>query len=497
MREFVAVLVIAGVFLCAACSARQVNPESSSEPVVISQSSDSSSYPAEMPPADASLPISSDASSSEKEQSSSVSSASSLEAASGSSAAASGAATVSSSVAAAVGSSAAASSSAASSSSSSSESVAPAPSPSAQGEETRAVWISYLEFLNLAQNKTKAEFTANMRLVFSTAASYGLNAVVVHVRPFGDALYDSELFPWSYVLTGTEGQDPGYDPLAIMVQEAHQQGLFFEAWINPYRIRAGSSDKALSRGTPARDCIGTDRVIAYNGGYYYNPADAQARRLIIDGVLEIMENYAVDGIHFDDYFYPTTDAAFDAEDYQTYKASGGSMSLADWRRHNVDILIWDVYHAIKSADSSVLFGISPQANMNNNYNAQFIDVEKWVNDGGYVDYLCPQVYFGFDNGSLPYADTVKAWSDLVRGSDVDLLIGLAAYKCGAADSYAGAGKAEWENNTDLLQRMVVYARKQSAYAGFTLYRYESLFSPAAAVASHVAAERANLQSILD
>ncbi len=483
MKKFVAwALIFAMSFSLVACSGSNENMISSSGTLVISQSASSSSYPAEQPSAGQSLLISSStpSSSSSSKASSSVSSSSaSSKPASSSLATVSNLPNSSSSIPSS------------SSSAQSSQTVA-----AKSSREVRAVWISYLEFLNIAQNKTKAQFTSSIRDIFSTSSSYGLNTVLVQVRPFGDALYDSALFPWSYVLTGTEGEYPGYDPLAIMVTEAHKCGLKLEAWLNPYRIRAASTNKTLSSGTIARSYIGTNAVISFGGGYFYNPSNADARKLIIDGALEIIKNYDVDGINFDDYFYPTTDPAFDQSDYNSYKNSGGSLSLGDWRRNNVDILVRGMYNAIKAADKSVVFGISPQANMKNDYNSQFIDIEKWVTEGGYIDYICPQIYFGFENSTMPFASVVESWNNLVAGSNVDLLIGLAAYKCGVIDNNAGNGKTEWTQNRDMLSRMVNLSRKQSKYAGFVIYRYDSLFNPASSVKDLVASERTGLQALL-
>ena len=364
--------------------------------------------------------------------------------------------------------------------------------------EVRGVWISYLEFLGKAQNKSRAEFSAMISDMFETAADFGLNTVFVQVRPFGDALYSSGIFPWSYVLTGTEGEAPGYDPLAVMVSAARAEGLRIEAWINPYRVRAAGSSRALSDDNPAVKSLssGDGTAIAYNGGVFYNPASQAARDLITEGVVEIIKNYDIDGIHFDDYFYPTTDTAFDSADYAAYKSGGGTLALADWRRENVTKLVRQVYNAIKNTDSSVLFGISPQARMDVNYNTQYADVAAWAGEG-IVDYLCPQIYFGFDHATQPFATRADEWEKLVRGTGVTLYIGLAAYKCGVTDNYAGdAGKNEWTQNDDILAQMVEYSREKSGYGGFVIYRYDSLFSPESSLKTHIAAERENLHGLI-
>lgn len=365
-----------------------------------------------------------------------------------------------------------------------------------QTEEMRAVWISYLDYASLMTGKTQQDFTANIRQAFQNVAEMGLNTVLVQVRPFGDALYPSQYFPWSFVATGEEGKDPGYDPLKIMVQEAKAQGLAVEAWVNPYRVRIPGKDAALCSANPVHEMLESGDAIAYQNGIYYNPASPKAQELIVNGVREIVQNYQVDGIHFDDYFYPTTDAAFDQSSYQAYQDQGGTLSREDWRRENVNQLVRKVYAAIKEINPQVLFGISPQGNMENNYNKQFIDVALWLSQPGYLDYICPQIYFGFENETSPYAQTVAQWNRMVRQDGVRLYVGLAPYKVGTQDTWAGSGKDEWTDTRDILARMVQAAREQSSYGGFALFRYDSLFHPAQGVSSQMERELGNLRELL-
>jgi uncharacterized lipoprotein YddW (UPF0748 family) len=369
--------------------------------------------------------------------------------------------------------------------------------------EVRAVWISYLELNGLLTNQSKEQFTKNIRGVFDNCAAYGLNTVIVHVRPFADAIYKSQYYPWSYLCTGVEGVDPGFDPLAIMVEEAHARNLRIEAWLNPYRIRNANSKYAICDTNPAVKWLsaGDSAVIVHNGVTSYNPASKKAQDLIVNGVREIVRNYNVDGIHIDDYFYPTTatgavDMSFDASSYRAYVNGGGQLSQADWRRRNVETLLKAMYSAIKEEDPDVLFGISPQSSVYNNYNALFLDVAKIASTPGYCDYICPQIYFGYQNQAQPYQETLESWNNMVTCKDVDLYVGLAAYKVGAPDQWAGTGKNEWLNHTDLLARMVKTARNQSSYKGFVLYRYDSLFAPEQGVATHVGKEYENLKTLL-
>lgn len=356
--------------------------------------------------------------------------------------------------------------------------------------EVRAIWFSYLTLEPMVKNKSEAQFIENLDQAFSNVKGMGFNTVFMHVRPFGDALYKSSYYPWSYLLSGTEGQNPGYDPLEIMCQLADSHGLRIEAWINPYRVRTSSS-RPMASNNQAKKWLnaGNDAVLEWNGGIYYNPGNETARKLIVNGVKEIVKKYNVDGIHFDDYFYPTTDLSFDKA---TYSASGSSKSQADWRRENVNILVRQVYSAVKSIDASCVFGISPQGNTQNNFNVQFIDCAKWLANKGYVDYICPQIYFGFENSGHPFAQTVDTWNRMIRVSGIDLYVGLAAYKLGKTDDWAGAGKNEWLNTSNILAEMVKTARDSSHYGGSAVYSYESLFCTNSA---QVKTEKQNLKTL--
>ena len=364
--------------------------------------------------------------------------------------------------------------------------------------EVRGVWISFLEFEHLLRGRTEAQFTANIRRVYDNIADYGLNTVIVQVRPFGDALYPSAYFPWSQFAAGTEGVNPGFDPLAIMVDEAHARGFRFEAWINPYRIRTPGSRVPLSTDNPAARWINESHpgVISYDGIISYNPADPEARALIVNGVREIVRNYSVDAIHIDDYFYPTTSPGFDAASFRAYQARGGTRSLGDWRRNNVETLMREMYAAIKAEDPNVLFGISPQSRIDYNFSNLYLDIARISQNPGYTDYIMPQIYFGFQHATQPFQRSLDEWAEIVNPDYVRLYIGLAAYKSGLDDAWAGAGRSEWINNTNLLARQVEASRRADGYAGFVLFRYDSLFDPSPNVAVYVEREYQNLRTLL-
>ena len=371
----------------------------------------------------------------------------------------------------------------------------PAPEPAAS-EEYRAVWVSYLEFSSMAWDSAEA-FAASAAALMDDCAALGLNTVILQVRPFADALYPSELFPWHHGITGAQGTDPGYDPLAIMVEAAHARGLRLEAWINPYRVALNETlPGALAENSLAH--THPEWVKQVGGGLYLEPSDPGVQDYICRGVAEIVENYEVDGIHFDDYFYPTTDPAFDEAEYS---ASGQSLPLADWRRRNVNELVAAVYQTIKSIRPACRFGISPQGNNDNNYNSQYSDVALWLATPGYVDYIMPQVYWGYGyttkGGSTAYAyeNVTARWAEMERCGAVDLYFGLGAYRIGDGDGGSYEHAVDQWNTGHQLADMVTTLRGLDC-GGFALYRYNFLsesFSPYPELA---AAERSALQAVL-
>ena len=305
----------------------------------------------------------------------------------------------------------------------------PVQNPALPAGEWRAVWVSYLEWAAMDFSSAEA-FRAGCAEMLDNCAGLGLNTVLAQVRPFGDALYKSQLFPWSHLCTGTQGQDPGFDPLDILLQEAHSRGLSVEAWVNPYRLRSSAAmppnlaENNLARTHP-------EWVCAVGEGLYLNPAEPAAADYVVQGVAELVQNYAVDGIHFDDYFYPATEESIDAAQF----AASGAADLAAWRRENVSALVRKVYRTVKAADPTLRFGISPQGNPDNDLNGQYSDVTGWLASGGEeqaVDYLCPQVYWGYgytlQSGSTRFAfeNIVPAWLAYPRAEGVALYFGRGA-----------------------------------------------------------------------
>lgn len=310
--------------------------------------------------------------------------------------------------------------------------------------------------------------------------SLGLNTLIYQVRPFGDALYPSQIFPTSHIITGTEGDALAYDPFGIAVAIAHEHNLRIEAWINPFRIRTSKSQVPLADSNQAALWYedGTRRVMkSPEGTMVYNPASVEVQDRIVAGVLEIIEAYPVDGIHFDDYFYPTTLASFDEADYLGFLHDNDSLSHDEWRRLNVNTLIRRVYAQVKEADEGVVFGISPDGDIDANFTRHYADVSLWLSEDGYIDYLMPQIYYGYDHGRLPYEAVLNQWHYLNEGNK-KLIPAIAAYKVGKEDQWAGeSGLNEWVESEGILLQMVDSAKGQPSYWGYALYRYGSLFEP--------------------
>lgn len=365
--------------------------------------------------------------------------------------------------------------------------------------EFRAVWIAYYDF-DPSETPTEADFTEKINTMFDNCVEAGMNAVMVHVRPFGDAMYPSAYFPWSRYASGTQGVDPGYDPLKIMVQAAHDRKLEFHAWLNPYRVTSSTTDVSyLSKDNKARiwrtnDKTGDDRnVLAYGKQLYFNPAKSAVRKLIINGIKEIVKNYEVDGIHFDDYFYPDWlgdwpqvsgyDKVFDYVEYEEYaakrKAAGKkAMDIVEWRQENVNKLIRGIYKAIKEINPEVQFGISPGGFLDYLIaeNRYYVDFPTWMSTPGYIDYICPQLYWSFDSKNIyPYDETLDRWLEYRVLDSVEVYSGLGLYKATMGNSGSSDVDSQW-GEKDIIARMIKKGRQTKAVGGYIVFDYADLIS---------------------
>lgn len=342
--------------------------------------------------------------------------------------------------------------------------------PKKAEKEMRGVWVSYIELdMQNETDKSEASFREKFKNIAINSKNAGFNTLIVQVRPFCDALYDSKFFPYSHILSGEQGVNPGYDTLEVMCEVCSQLDLDIHAWVNPYRISTDSTPQALSETNPY--VIDNEIGEETENGIFLNPANKMARNLIIDGVTEIVRNYDVDGIQFDDYFYPTQDSDFDDTEYADYVETVGEMncmSIDNWRLANVNTLICDTYRAIHKISDDVEFGISPQGNIDNNAKI-YADVKSWCICKGFVDYICPQLYYSLDNPALTFEDSLTAWSELDINKSVKLYVGLAGYK---ANSDADEGTWLYSNN--ILADEYKTAVNNEKVSGIMLYSYSAL-----------------------
>ncbi|MBQ2613908.1 MAG: family 10 glycosylhydrolase [Clostridia bacterium] len=354
---------------------------------------------------------------------------------------------------------------------------------SASNEELRGIWVSTVSNIDYPSKPTTNAKTLKNELltIFDNCQSMGLNAVFFQVRPAGDALYQSEIFPWSRYLTGTQGKAPenGFDPLAFAVEEAHKRGLQLHAWINPYRITASKSDAdSLSKTNPA--VLHPEMVLTDSDGkMYYNPADSKVVELIVDGAVEIVKNYAVDGLHMDDYFYPSAEFNDDGT-YAFYQEEYPDKN--EWRRAMVNRLVETMDKELHAANPNIQFGISPMGIWANDtehpdgsatggkgsYSSIWADSRAWVKNG-WVDYIMPQIYWNIGYEIADYSVLTDWWSETVSGTDVKLYIGEAAYKTMAENQPAWNG----DSGTQELKQHIQLSRANDSIDGYCMFTYHT------------------------
>ncbi len=319
-------------------------------------------------------------------------------------------------------------------------------------------WLTYSE-LNVTENrKEKAVYENYISSLFDNMKKIGVTDCFVQVRPFADAICESELFPRS--VYAEKAVD--FDPFELIIDVAEKYRIGVHAWINPYRISTGalSDDSVYSAEY-------TNEIIRLSTGVYFNPSSLKAQNLILSGVGEIFEKYDIKGIHIDDYFYPENIKNEDKKQYDKYKNQGGKKSLDDWRRENVNGLVSAIYLKVKAFGEDKIFSISPCGRIGKNFTQLYADVYSWCK-GGYCDIILPQIYFGFENGAIPFKKCFEEWIAITDSNKVKLMPGLALYKCGRKDEFAGKGKYEWQENTDIILRQVQLIKEKQCQ-GFALY----------------------------
>ena len=329
------------------------------------------------------------------------------------------------------------------------------------------------------------ELKSELDTIIENTKSWGLNALFLQVRPCADSLCKSDIFPVSSVLSSTGALPDGFDPLAYAVERAHAAGIELHAWINPLRVTAGNAEQpqhdpaSLPEGSPAR--AHPEYTVPYaDGKLYFDAGYPEVRQLVVDGVVEIIENYDVDGIHFDDYFYPYPVAGASFDDAESYAQYGDGRSLEDFRRDNITSLIRAVHDAVEAAAPDVAFGVSPFAVWRSDENSElgsptragvetysdlYADTRLWVKEN-LLDYIAPQIYWSMEQPGVEFPVVYDWWKDVVQGTDVKLVAGHAAYKVGL-DEYG------WDEPGELADQ-VAYAMNSGSFGGSVFYRYATL-----------------------
>lgn len=333
--------------------------------------------------------------------------------------------------------------------------------------ESRGIFISYIECLNHLKNKSEIETKSEINNIIDNVKKYHFNRIYLQVRPFSDSIYNSEIFPSSYTIVSNQGDKPSIDVLAYFISQAKKNNIELYAWINPYRISNDTNTTKLSNTNPAYKWLNTNNVkIIKDKGIFYNPSSEEVINLIIEGVKEIVRNYKIDGILLDDYFYPD-----DTIDLENYQKVASQISLTDYRLNKVNELVSGIYKSIKEINNKIQFGISPDGNLDNNYNIHYADVKTWLSEDGYIDYIMPQLYYGFNNETRPFIKTLNEWNSLIK-NDTKLITALSLYKAGTIDKYAKAGKYEWIENSNIIRKQIQVARNIINYTGYAIFRYD-------------------------
>jgi uncharacterized lipoprotein YddW (UPF0748 family) len=331
--------------------------------------------------------------------------------------------------------------------------------------EMRGMWVATVSNRDwpsqpgLSADRQRTELIAHL----DTAVRARLNTVVFQVRPTADALWPSPYEPWSQYLTGTQGRDPGWDPLGTAVKEAHARGLELHAWFNPYRVANHTDPTKLAASHPAR--THPDWVVPYGGKLYYNPGMPEVRAFVQDAMLDAVRRYPVDAVHFDDYFYPYPVPGQTFDDDAAYDRHGAAFpNRAAWRRDNIDRLVRETAARIKRIRPAARFGISPFGVWRNagtdplgsqtragvqTYDDLHADTRRWVREG-WIDYIVPQLYWNIGFAAADYAELLRWWAEVAKGSRTKLYLGEALYKAGDP-----AQPAAWQDPAELSRHLTL------------------------------------------
>ena len=358
----------------------------------------------------------------------------------------------------------------------------------------RGVWVATVENIDFSRHRSINSFKKEFLTVVNNLKSMHATAVIFQIRPMNDAFYPSKLNPYSKFMTGNENVGfKNFDPLKFMISECHKRGIEFHAWLNPYRVlhKVKTSKSAALRTLSDKNYAKRrpDQVLNVPGNdgnrlLILDPGRPEVRAFLLATVREIIMNYDVDAIHFDDYFYPYEGT--DNTDLATYrKYNPRKLSLEDWRRNNVNQMVYSVSNLIRSVNKAqrrkIQFGISPFGIWGNqkrirygsmtggseSYFKQYADTRLWVRSG-WLDYIAPQLYWSFGHTTAAYAHLAYWWADTVRGTRTKLYIGHTAARIGT--------NKEW-SNPDEVYNQLRYNTQIPGIKGSIIYSYSKIFSP--------------------
>ena len=333
--------------------------------------------------------------------------------------------------------------------------------------EEKGVFISYIDYANL-KGKNKNEMESIITQMINNIDYFGLSSIILQVVPFSDSIYPSKIYKSSHTAVRKEGDDLPLDILKYFITRAKEKNIDVYAWINPYRIRNENNTGDINKESFYYKWLKTNKIERSDKGIFLNPADEEVLKYITSGIKEICENYEIKGILFDDYYYPT-----ETIDLKNYEKTDKKKTLKQYRIDNINKLIEESYNTVKSVNKSIKFGLSPAGNIENNLDKEYLDVKQLLK-GNKIDFIMPQLYYGFNNEGKPYISTLDSWNKL-NINNKDFYIALSLYKSGKIDEWAGKGENEWMENSNIIKKQILISRNKENYKGFYIFRYEYLF----------------------
>ncbi len=350
--------------------------------------------------------------------------------------------------------------------------------------DLKGIWVSQFDMESVYKKggvqRSMEEYRAAAARIVRDISDMGFNTVFLQIRPNGDSFCKSDLFPASRYVTGRYGRELEYDPVDIFLEEAHALSLSVQAWINPMRLMTPEEVKLIDARFAVRRMYEAGELVEFEGRLYLDPARGDALALVLDGAKEALIDHTFDGLHIDDYFYPTQEERFDKATF----AASGETSLERFRRNNINALVRGLYRVAKEVDERLLFGVSPAGNLGSVVQKYSADVYEWCSRRGYLDYILPQLYFGLEHGVCPFDAEAAKWAGIIKNPEVKLYIGMSLGKAVAGskdeeDKWASTpeGKREWIEHKDVLARCMRYLAEWGKADGWCFFCLSYFIDP--------------------